>query len=220
MMWRSAALSTGLIILSVFISACACERVYHGKVIDADTLKPLEGAKVTARWREYQGNFVVGDDSRPHLVKKTLTDHNGDWKIKGPKGFSSKNNLITIVSLITRMYFPGKPYVSFRKDGYYDFDDVPGSFRAFAVDTKNIIGIALDRPGDTWEDVRIHNKRFINAIPVIVIDNPEGRLRNLDFSFQYPPDMSKIPTVGIFYKKGQFKAYTVVGLKRISGKDK
>ena len=213
----SSAVSTGLIILTFFISACACERVYQGKVIDADTLQPLEGAKVTARWSEYQGNLVVGDDSRVHLEKRSYTDQHGDWQIKGPKGFSSRNNVIRIISLITRLYFPGQPAFGFGKSGY---DRAPGGFRAYPVAEKNIKGIALDRPGNTWDEIGAHYKRFINVTPVIIIDNPEQRLRDLDFSFHYPADMGNIPTVGIFYKKGFFKAFTVVGLKkRVAGQD-
>jgi hypothetical protein len=214
------AISALLIVPTLFMGACACERIYQGKVIDADTLQPLEGARVKASWWEYQGNFVVGDDSRPYLVKKTLTDNNGDWQIKGPKGFSRRNNLIRIISLITRQFFPGEPVFGFGMSGYYGYGEAPGGFLAYPVDEIKIKGIALYRPGNTHDEERAYFNRFINVTPLIIVEKPDQKLRNLDFSFQYPPDMSKIPTVGIFYKKGQFKAYTVVGLKRISGKDK
>ena len=84
------AISTVLLVLTFFMGVCAFERVYHGKVTKADILQPLESARVTAHWREYQGNFVVGDDSRTCLVKIILTDNNGDWQIKRPKVFSRK----------------------------------------------------------------------------------------------------------------------------------
>jgi len=215
----SSAVSTGLIILTFFISACACERVYQGKVIDADTLQPLEGAKVTARWSEYQSNLVVGDDSRVHLEKRSYTDQHGDWQIKGPKGFSSRNNIITIISLITRLYFPGQPHFGFQKNGYDAYGKL-GCLRAYPVVHKNIVGIALDRSGNTIDERNKYYERYGNSTPLILIDNPEKRLRNLNFSFQYPSDIGSVPTISRYYHKGPFKVYTVVGLKKIIGKDR
>ena len=212
------AISALLIVPTLFMGACACERIYQGKVIDADTLLPLEGARVKASWWEYQGNFVVGDDSRLHLVKKTLTDHNGDWQIKGPEGFTSKNNLITIISLITRLYFPGRPSFSFKKDGYVEYGKL-GCLRAYPVFYKDIEGIALDKSGNTLEERCNYYKRFSNTTPLIIIDNPERRLRDLDFSFRYPSDLKNISTISRYFHKGPFDVYTVIGLKKETGQD-
>ena len=59
---------------------------YRGKIIDAETLKPIEGVVVIAQWLECWPGIGAGELCDLEMVKETLTDKNGDWSITGPKG--------------------------------------------------------------------------------------------------------------------------------------
>ena len=54
-------------------SACAADRTFRGKLIDAETLKPIEGAVVVAVWRETQA-FLIASTTDFKDAKETLTD--------------------------------------------------------------------------------------------------------------------------------------------------
>lgn len=54
---------------------------WRGRVIDANTKEPIEGAVVVAVWyREYDG-FPDGSKTFPHDVKETLTNKDGQFEI-------------------------------------------------------------------------------------------------------------------------------------------
>lgn len=61
---------------------------YQGKVIDKETLKPIEGAVVVAVWNKWYMPLVSfeGSETKFKDAKEILTDKNGDWAIVGPKG--------------------------------------------------------------------------------------------------------------------------------------
>lgn len=67
--------------------SCAFARdiTFRGKVIDADTKEPIEGAVVVAYWHEAWGT-PAGETTSLKDVKETLTDRSGEWTIRGPKG--------------------------------------------------------------------------------------------------------------------------------------
>lgn len=75
--------------------------VYHGKVIDADTKAPIEGAVVVASWREERPT-PTGPTSRLEDVTETLTDKNGVWSIRGARG--EKLGPWTLVSYATSFF--------------------------------------------------------------------------------------------------------------------
>ena len=55
---------------------------YHGKVIDAETLQPIEGAVAIGVWSLEYG--TVGGPVHEHYdARETLTDQNGEFSIKG-----------------------------------------------------------------------------------------------------------------------------------------
>jgi hypothetical protein len=89
MMSRKPSMLPILIILSLlfqFISGCVSlvyyEGDYHGKVIDADTLQPIEGAVVLGVWWLEYGT-VGGPVHEYYDAHETLTDRDGEFSIKG-----------------------------------------------------------------------------------------------------------------------------------------
>jgi hypothetical protein len=52
---------------------------FRGKVIDAETKKPIEGAVVVAVYKNYFCGFGAGGGSEVAKVKETLTDKNGKF---------------------------------------------------------------------------------------------------------------------------------------------
>jgi hypothetical protein len=58
---------------------------YRGKVIDADTKEPIEGAVVVVYW-DKAWQTISGESTELKEVKEILTDKNGEWSIVGPKG--------------------------------------------------------------------------------------------------------------------------------------
>ena len=90
-----------------FISTSAFGATFKGKVIDADTKEPIEGAVVVASWLEERAD-VAGSTSEPKDVKETLTDKNGEWIIKGPKG-RDMGNITAIFTFLTGTYITTPP---------------------------------------------------------------------------------------------------------------
>ena len=78
-----------LLLLLIVIFAQASDRTYQGKVIDAETKEPIEGAVVVAVWWEQRG-FFFGSTERFKDVKEELTDRDGRWSIVGPEGYERK----------------------------------------------------------------------------------------------------------------------------------
>ena len=67
--------------------AFARDTTFLGKVINADTKEPIEGAVIVAYWYEAWGT-PAGETTRLRDVKETMTDRKGEWAIAGPKGRS------------------------------------------------------------------------------------------------------------------------------------
>ena len=66
-------------------NALSKDMTYRGKVIDADTKEPIEGAAVVVYW-DKAWQTISGESTELKEVKEILTDKNGEWSIEGPKG--------------------------------------------------------------------------------------------------------------------------------------
>ena len=200
----------GLIFISVLVSqsACAADRTYQGKVIDADTLKPIEGAVVVAIWRKTRAG-IAGSDTRFKDAKETLTDKKGEWSITGPEGDVDK--LIGILQVIG-VFITKAPEFIIYKPGYVKYWTA-GCFAAYPYIDKahGLEGIVLRRPGVTREERKKYHKEYKESFPFISLKDPEKKLRDLEFSFEYPENVRK---VGWRREIEIFKVYTVVGLKK------
>ncbi len=72
-----------LVVSCVFTSpASAFFEPYQGKVIDADTKEPIEGAVVVAIWTREAPYFPSGESVAFKKARETLTDKNGEFSIK------------------------------------------------------------------------------------------------------------------------------------------
>ena len=75
-----------IIVISLMISFSYAETMtFKGRVIDADTGNPIEGAVVVVYWYDAI-DTIAGASTTLKDVKECLTDINGEWSIAGPKG--------------------------------------------------------------------------------------------------------------------------------------
>ncbi len=73
---------------------------FHGKIIDADTLKPIEGAVVWAIWNTCRPGIGSGPSCNTGMVKEVLTDTNGEWQITGPIGNDDPGFIRSILGIL------------------------------------------------------------------------------------------------------------------------
>lgn len=195
------------IFLLVSQSACAADKTFQGKVIDADTLKPIEGAVVVAIWRKTRAGIGAGADTRFKDAKESLTDKNGEWSITGPKGDEDK--VVPTLLHFVGVYMTRKPEIIYYKPGYRS--TIRGGLTAYPYIVKehNLEGIVLVRVGETKEERKEFKKKYPVGVPFIPIKEPEKKLRNLDFSFEYPENVKVVGR-----KKGMKVPYRVIGLRK------
>lgn len=203
-----------IVLLLTGQSAYGANRTFKGKLIDADTLKPIEGAVVMAIWYKTRA-FFIDSETDFKEAKETLTDKNGEWSITGPEGSAHKAfpGCFQYIGIFIRTV----PHFRFYKPGYRQAGSL-GEFSAITyVDKKhNVEGIILIRPGNTWEESSKFNKKYGPVWPLIPVRNPEEKLRNLDFSFQYPEKVKRVATQMPKQpdKYLRYWTYTVKGLKK------
>ena len=107
----------GVLLLIIMSSTPACSATFTGRLIDADTKEPIEGAVVVLSWHEERPAPPDGGGMRFKDVKETKTDKDGKWTIDGPKG-RKLGNFLSIVSFLTRMYITKPPQFIIFKPGY------------------------------------------------------------------------------------------------------
>ena len=115
------ALVSSLIIFLVIVHIIATgNRTFKGRVVDADTKQPLEGAIVVAFWKGERGT-PTGGTSRLEDVKEIVTDNKGEWRIRGPKGTGFSDfvpNFYPILTFLTGTYYTEPPRFIIFKPGY------------------------------------------------------------------------------------------------------
>ena len=106
----------------------AKDKTFCGKVVDADTGEPIEGAVVVVYWYEASwipfGEWIV----RLKDVKETLTDRKGEWTVKGPAG-SGVNSLAYDTALMGVTFYTREPDFIVFKPGYCSWPN------GFSIDT-------------------------------------------------------------------------------------
>ena len=100
-----------------------CAHTFKGRVIDAGTREPIEGAAVVVYWHKETTVYI---DTATVLkdVKETLTDENGEWKIRGPKGHED-STFLTLITILPYVYYTREPNFIIFKPGYCSY---PGGF--------------------------------------------------------------------------------------------
>jgi len=198
-----------IILLLLSQWACANVKTFRGKIIDADTLKPIEGAAVVAVWRKTKA-FIIASTTDFKDAKETLTDKNGEWSITGEEGQEVPKTLEPLFVLGLRHITTG-PEIIYYKPGYRG--NIRGGFSAYPyIDRKhNLEGIVLNRYGETWEEIRKDSKQFPrDSLRFIPVKDPEKKLRELAFSFQYPENLQIIQRRTEYSKVD----YEVIGLRK------
>lgn len=118
--------------ISSFIYFAYWDVTYHGKVIDADTKEPIKGAVVVISWNEVRA-AVPHPHTRFKDVKETLTDKNGKWKIRGPRGIEGGGflvgDILMVYTLLTGKFVTEPPLFIIFKPGYCSW-----SVSAFGID--------------------------------------------------------------------------------------
>jgi len=184
----------------------------RGKIIDADTLKPIEGAVVWAMWDKCWTGVGAGDLCDVYKVKEVLTDANGEWRITGPAGTSDPSIVRRIISFVVSWI--GSPWLGYYKPGYFPKSAL-GEFtaRAYVDKSNNHEGILLERMGDTEEEVNKYYNQWKKdwCEKLIPVKDPERKLRELDFDFKYP---QKVICVRNINDSKLMRSYMVIGLKR------
>lgn len=160
-----------LIPFCVFMLFCspAWAATFKGRVIDAETKEPIEGAVVVAKWLKERAT-IAGPSSELKDVKETLTDKNGEWVIKGPKG-SWGGDITAIFTFLTGIYYTKPPEFIIFKPGYCSW---PAGFGIDACKGKiKIEGDVMSAKGEMVELPKLKNR--------------EDRMKSFTLGPIYPP---------------------------------
>lgn len=127
-----------IIFMSLMISfSYAKTKTFYGKVTDADTGEPIEGAVVVAYWHDEKwipfGEWIT----KLKDVKEALTDKNGEWSIRGPAGEDCLYNALALMGIA---YCTRAPEFIIFKPGYCSWP------QGFSIDAcRNRIKITGDK---------------------------------------------------------------------------
>ena len=95
-----------LLVLLVPASGCYAKGPWRGKVIDAETKQPIEGAAVVAVWEKEWAGLGAGAITKFLNAAETITDKNGNFEIS-PKYFLSIPYFRKIKGPYLTIYKPG-----------------------------------------------------------------------------------------------------------------
>lgn len=105
-----------LLLLLVLFGSSAHGATFKGRVLDADTREPIEGAVVVASWLEEMAT-PTGPTQRLKEVKEVLTNNKGEWVMEGPRG-SEGGAITALYSFFTGTYYTRPPTFIVFKPGY------------------------------------------------------------------------------------------------------
>ena len=78
-----------ILVFLILVFHFATTKTFRGRVVDADTKEPIEGAVVVAEWMtEHDTPTATHTDLKD--VKECLTDKKGTWSIRGPRGWAKE----------------------------------------------------------------------------------------------------------------------------------
>jgi hypothetical protein len=203
---------TILVILFCSLSGCSTDRTFKGKVVDAETLEPIEGAVIVAVWNKERFGGLL-HDIRLKDARETLTDENGDWTLIGLEGQNSKfRRFLQYVGIFRTL----NPEFFIYKSGYTEYVAL-GNFSAWPCLSRepNLEGIILIRPGNTKGERRQFFQKYKFQMPFISVKNPENKLRMMEFSFEYPKEINTVNSIWCKEKHIiQNWVFTVVGIRK------
>ncbi len=138
---------------------------FQGKIIDAETKEPLEGAVVLASFSE-ETNLILSTHYECTDVKEVLTDSNGEWKIKGSKG---ELFIPQLLAMIPHIYYTESPEFIVFKPGYcsypggYGINECKIKLKTYKTTSSNNIGEIVELPKlkDRSREKLMRNNPFI-----------------------------------------------------------
>lgn len=204
-----------IVFWSVDSAHCETMTTFEGRIIDADTLKPIDGVLVGAIWSEWKGGGLLSKE-RFKDARECLTDREGKWSFQGLAGGTRANSDKRIILSYLTGYRHKPPHFFIYKNGYTGLGRSGPRFRGFVAwpyrNPKNgQEGIVLVKPGDTEAEIQAYREMNPHpyTVPFIPIAQPEKRLRALNFSFSYGPDTKIIPM-----EEKPIGGYVMYGLKK------
>ncbi|MBF0118888.1 MAG: hypothetical protein HQK79_08630 [Desulfobacterales bacterium] len=230
-----------IVFLGCCLNSCAYKVInlftpnmtYSGRLVDAETLKPIEGAAIVGLWREWRGGGVTNVRARD--AKETLTDKNGEWKIVGKKVYRDlRISNLTLTTTFTFFfgYIPDPVYFMWFKPGYckdWTFIAYPYKDKEFNLEEIYLEGIVFRHKEKEWKSLEYYytEKRQIvdvykNGVWIekmfykrsfIPLKYPEQHLRNMTFDFNYPKNVQLIDIDEKFEDK-RWQLYQVIGIKK------
>lgn len=198
------------------LSSCVAHYKYTGKVVEAETLEPIEGVAVAGEWTEWGGGGFTYH-TRQYYVKETLTDENGEWEITGPEvsRTSEPNNFDRFRTLFFGYIQRPPSFIYFKPK--YCRENVFVAHPYFSSE-KNQDGIIFFKGGvkalkelDALYEKNNHSSYSYNWWPFIPVKNPEQKLKDVQFSYQYQENQE---LVYISTKDKLHELYKIVGLKK------
>ncbi|MCF6147081.1 MAG: carboxypeptidase regulatory-like domain-containing protein [Candidatus Kuenenia sp.] len=229
---------TILILLSTSNTAMASsgwviyyESAFKGKVIDAETKEPIEGALVAAIYSvTVWGPLDSGSDSAD--VQETLTDSNGEFTTPGNIFFyfcpltSGGEKTRFIIFKPGYGSYPG--YNTFLIYPVHETVHIPeGRIVTGGKEVKTIKerdvhteGIVFEKSIEHKEERKLYNEKFKGSSPFIPLENPFEKVRNLDLPFD--ADLMNAKELWTsrdhferFPVREPFKSYALIGLPKV-----
>jgi hypothetical protein len=118
-MFRKVYLKLFSVCLLLVITGCVVryDGPYEGRIIDADTGKPIEGVVVLGVW--YTAHFNVGGASHKFYdAQETVTDENGEFSIRGLglKFFTTVESMNFVIFKSGYEHHGLAPWISLKED--------------------------------------------------------------------------------------------------------
>ncbi len=190
------------------------EGEFKGKVIDAETIKPIEGAVVAAIYFVHIGPFAHG--SVVADIQETLTDSNGEFTIPGniffffaPFGSGDRTKFI--------IFKPGYRTYPFNDFLIYAVGESAYRSNGDGMDPEDKEGIVFEKKMKSKRGRRLYKKRYEGIwLPFIPLKDPLEKVRNLDIPFDSnilkldKIDRNKIWT----YDREPFRYFALIGLSK------
>lgn len=187
------------------------ESAFKGKVIDAETKEPIEGAVVVAIYSVWiRGLLEMGSDIAD--VQETLTDSNGEYHIPGNIFFFFWP--FTLGGTETDFIIFKAGYGDY--SGKYSFLIYPVK-ETFGTPKREREGIVYKRIITNKEERELYEKKFgSNMSPFIPLKDPFEKVRNLDIPF----DADIFNAEQIWTSDSEpFKTYPLIGLPKLKTRE-